>query len=401
MRAWGGRTRRENAGKSESVAPLRVLYLDHTAAMGGGEVALLNLVRHLDRTRVAPLACLFSDGPLAGLLRGAGAEVHLLPLDPAVGNVRKDALGLGTLARLRPAAGASGFVFRLARLIRRLRVDLIHCNSLKSDLLGGVAGRLAGRPVVWHVRDRIAADYLPARVAAGFRLLSRRLPTHLIANSAATLQTLELPEGLAARATVIHDGTPIPRDVPPPVAGVVVGLVARISPWKGQDVFLRAAASVRQGYPNVRFQIIGAALFSETEYEREVRDLAGRLGPPGWVEFTGFRHDVARLIARLDVLVHASTRAEPFGQVIIEAMAAGKPVVATRGGGVPEIVVEGQTGLMVPMADAPAMAAAIVRLLSDPPAAERMGRRGRQRVEQSFSIERTARGVELLYRRLL
>ena len=376
--------------------PLRVLFLDHTAAMGGGEVALLNLVRHLDRGRVTPLVCLFADGPLAAPLREAGAAVHILPLDPAVGDVRKDSLGGGTLGKLRPAGSAGRFAFRLARLIRRLNVDVVYCNSLKSDLLGGIAGRLAWRPVVWHVRDRIAADYLPAKVAMMFRRLARVIPSHLIANSAATLGTLGLPERLAGRATVVHDGTPVDFEPPVPVASgpPVVGLVGRITPWKGQDVFLRAAAEVRKSFPHAKFQIIGAALFSETEYEQRVRALADRLGPAGWVEFTGFRPDVAELIGRLDVLVHASTGAEPFGQVIIEAMAAGKPVVATRGGGVPEIVVDGGTGLLVPMADAPAMAAAVATLLADPDAARAMGRRGRRRVEEHFSIERTARGVE-------
>lgn len=387
-----------NPRLAEPARPRRVLFLDHTAAMGGGEVALLNLVRHLDRSRVTPLVCLFADGPLADPLREAGAEVHLLPLDPAVGDARKDSLGRGTLARLRPAGAAGRFAMRLSSLIRRLDVDVVHCNSLKSDLLGGVAGRLARRPVIWHVRDRIADDYLPAKIAAIFRRLSRIIPTHVIANSHATLATLGWPDTprSARRATVVHDGTPLGPEPPAwvPNASPQVGLVGRITPWKGQDVFLRAAAEVRKSFPGVVFQIIGAALFAETDYEAEVRRLAEELGPPGWVEFTGFRSDVAELIGRLDVLVHASTVAEPFGQVIIEAMAAARPVVATRGGGVPEIVVDGETGLLVPMGDASAMAAAVVGLLSDPDAAAAMGRRGRRRVEKSFSIRRTACGVE-------
>ena len=379
-----------------AAGPCRVLFLDHTAEMGGGEIALLNLVRHLDRLRVTPLVCLFADGPLVVPLREAGAEIHLLPLDRAVADARKNALGGGTLARLRPAAAAGSFVLRLLKLIRRLSPDVIHCNSLKSDLLGGAAARLARRPVVWHVRDRIADDYLPRRVAATFRRLSRVIPTHLIANSDATLATLGWPAALVARkATVVHDGTPLGPEpaVWEPSDRPRVGLVGRITPWKGQDVFLRAAAEVRKSFPQVEFQIIGAALFSETAYEAEVRALAGSLGPPGWVEFTGFRPDVADLIGRLDVLVHASTGAEPFGQVIIEAMAAAKPVVATRGGGVPEIVVDGETGLLVPMADASAMAAAVLLLLSDPAKSAELGRAGRRRAASHFAIGRAVDAV--------
>jgi glycosyltransferase involved in cell wall biosynthesis len=106
------------------------------------------------------------------------------------------------------------------------------------------------------------------------------------------------------------------------------------------------------------------------------------------------------VIDELDLVVHASTTGEPFGQVIIEGMAAGKPIVATNGGGVPEIVEDGTTGILVPMGDAPAMAEAICRMLADPGKAREMGRRGRQRVESHFTLERTARRVEDVYREI-
>jgi glycosyltransferase involved in cell wall biosynthesis len=178
-------------------------------------------------------------------------------------------------------------------------------------------------------------------------------------------------------------------------------LVGRISPWKGQDVFLRAAAIVRRQFPQARFQVIGSALFGEREYEQGLRAMAHSDGLESAVEFLGFRDDVPDLIARLDVLVHASTTGEPFGQVIIEGMAAAKPLVATRGGAVPEIVVDGTTGLLVPMNDAPKMAEAIATLLSDPDRARAMGLAGRERVAQRFTIARTAEGVQKVYDELL
>ena len=119
------------------------------------------------------------------------------------------------------------------------------------------------------------------------------------------------------------------------------------------------------------------------------------------VEFTGFRMDVPNLIAGFDVLVHASTIGEPFGQVVIEGMAAAKPIVATNGGGIPEIVIDEVTGLLVPMGDAPAMASAICRVLADPANARRMGQAGRQRALECFTIERTARQAQALYDELL
>jgi glycosyltransferase involved in cell wall biosynthesis len=115
------------------------------------------------------------------------------------------------------------------------------------------------------------------------------------------------------------------------------------------------------------------------------------------VEFTGFRDDVNQLLQKMDIVVHASTTPEPFGQVVTEGMAAGKPVVATRGGGVVEIVEDGETGFLVPMGDAHKMADAVCSLLESPERAREMGIKGRERVHQQFSIQRSARMIESVY----
>jgi glycosyltransferase involved in cell wall biosynthesis len=380
----------------------RILFVDHTATWGGGEVALFNLVRALDPTRYQPIVVLFSDGALGDKLRGAGIETHVLAMSGGVIHARKEALGGGTLLRVKDVASTLAFAVRLRRFMRQQRVALVHTNSLKSDLIGGVAARAAGLPLVWHVRDRIADDYLPAKVARVFRWMCRVIPTRVIAISEAVKQTL----GTNPRVRVVHDGTPLPpecatqprasdRDTP------VVVLVGRMTPWKGQDVFLRAAAIVRRQFPNARFQVIGAALFGERDYEQQLHEIVRAEGLDDAVEFTGFRADVPDLMAQLDVLVHASTTGEPFGQVVIEGMAAGKPVVATRGGAIPEIVVDGQTGLIVPMGDPESMANAIASLLADPARAAQMGAAGRERVAGRFTIAHTAAGVQRVYDELL
>ena len=412
-------------------APVTVLFVDHTANMGGGEIALLNLVRRLDPRKYRPVVVLFADGPLRARLTEAGVETHLLPLSGTVADARKDALGARSLLRLGDVVAVVGHVRRLARLIGRLGVGVVHTNSLKADIIGGLAARLAGVPLVWHVRDRIDADYLPASVARVFRYLCRLLPHAVIANSGATLETLRLrrkrnaeaiPSGvdLTSHARVVHDGTPTPagdRNAgesggdgvvvgPPPVqrqtpTGPVIGLIGRISPWKGQHVFLQAARWVADRFPDARFQIVGAALFAEGTYEAEVRQLVRTLGLADKVEFTGFRSDVGDVVAGLDVLVHASVLPEPFGQVVIEGMAAGKPVVATAGGGVLEVVLDGVTGLLVPMGDADAMAEAVCWLLANPGSAATMGALGAARVREHFTIENTAAKVERVYESLL
>ena len=396
--------------------------------MGGGEIALLNLLCALDKERYRPVVVLASDGPLVGRLRAAGIETHIEMLAPAVLETRKDSIGLKSLLRVGQAWACLRYSFRLARLARRFKTDLIHTNSLKSDLYGGLAGRLSRIPVIWHVRDRIDGHYLPSKVAATFRALSRIIPTAVVANSDSTLQTLHPRQGQLAAAVysgitagsfggmnprrqVIHDGydtelfglRPAAPAVSAPPAHIapIIALVGRIAEWKGQHIFIQAAALIRDQFPQACFQIIGAPLFGEYDYEKSLHQMVGDLGLKGQVSFLGFREDVPALLAEADILVHASTLGEPFGQVVIEGMAAGKPVIATDGGALPEIVLPGITGLLIPMGDAPAMAEAIRTLLGDPARAAAMGEAGRQRVRERFTIAHTVRKMEGIYYHLL
>jgi glycosyltransferase involved in cell wall biosynthesis len=389
------------------LGPTRVLFVNHTARTGGGELALRLLIRHLDKAAVRSQLLLFEDGPVADLLR-RDTEVHVFPLSEGIRETRKDTLGTVKIKDLLRMSTLPVFIARLSREIGRLNVDVVHTNSLKADILGGIAARLAGKRVVWHVRDRIAEDYLPSATVRVFRRLARFIPHAIIANSYATLETLCLPgsNGLKTRqhpATVVHDGFDF-SELPVCESGrgqnLVVGLVGRISPWKGQDVFLRAIYQVHRDFPAACFQIIGSALFGEEAYADRIRGLATELGLNQCVEFCGFVRDVQRHIGTLDVVVHASTIPEPFGQVIIEGMAAGKPVIATRGGGATEIVVDGVSGLLVNMNDAEALADAIGKLLRSAELRERLGSAGRQRVEDAFRIESTAAKISQVYSEL-
>ncbi|BCM90914.1 spore coat protein SA [Abditibacteriota bacterium] len=418
---------------------MTVLFFDHTARMGGGEISLFNLVTHVDRSKIEPVVVLASDGELRERLRAAGIEVHVLRLDESVTEVRKDSLSSTRAVSFAQVSQIARYIWRLRGFMRARGAEIVHANSLKADLIAAVAARLCGVPVIWHVRDRIADDYLPPLATRVFRLLCRVLPNFVIVNSNATLATLEIPRQRRARVIyngVVHDGLPPeefeedPRSLrgrPQPnqngaaanattvtpitvpsekgtqrrEAELLIGLVGRISPWKGQDIFLRAADEVIKKFPRARFQIIGAPLFGEEDYEKEIRDLCDELELNDNVEWLGFRRDVPQLISKLDLLVHASKTGEPFGQVVVEAMMASKPVVATAGGGIPEIVLDGQTGYLVPMNDAPAMADAIVRVLDDASNAQKMGERGRKRAREHFAIGRTANKISRVYDHLL
>nr|WP_276610963.1 glycosyltransferase family 4 protein [Kineococcus siccus] len=267
-----------------------------------------------------------------------------------------------------PLAGlvaTASYTLRLARRLRTLRPDAVHTNSLKSALYGSVAGRLARVPVVWHARDRIADDYMPARTAAVVRGLARWLPTVVLANSHATAQTLQLPPRRAA--VVVPDpyrATRAPRTASAggPLRIVMVG---RLAPWKGQHVFLEAFARALAGTPH-RAVVLGSALFGEDDYAARLLRQVQELGIADQVEVLGFTDDVEGVLAGADVLVHASTVPEPFGQVVVEGMAAGLAVVAADAGGPAEIITPGRDGLLYPVGDVAALAARLRTLVDDP-----------------------------------
>ncbi len=378
----------------------RVVFVDHVARLSGGEIALLRVLGHLRQINAHVI--LGEDGPFAARLAQAGVSVEVLPIDPAARELRKDAVRLSALS---PSAlvGTVTYVVRLALRLRRLRADLVHTNSLKSGVYGSLAARLAGVPVVWHVRDRIAEDYLPRPAVRLMRRLIARLPDGVIANSQATMQTLDADgrgQRRGQRRWIVPDSVEIserPRTAPSP--GPTFGILGRIAPWKGQDLFLRAfAAAFPEG--DARAVIVGVAMFGEEAFERELKELALNLGLAERVEFRGFREDVWAELASLDVLVHASITPEPFGQVVLEGMAAGLPVIAPDEGGPASMIADGQTGRLFSSRDCDSLASAMRALADAPAERERLGRSAQAALDE-YHPDAVAAHLQSAYEALL
>jgi glycosyltransferase involved in cell wall biosynthesis len=372
--------------------PIRVVVVDHVARMSGAEIATLRLVRALG-DRVAVHAVLGEDGPLVEALRQADARVTVLPLPAQVRDLRR-ADTAGDDGRSAVAA-TGGYAWALARLLRADRPDLVHTVSLKAALYGGLAGRLALRPVVWHVHDMVGTAHLPEAMVRTVQRASRRLPRLVMANSAATLACL--PH--APRGRVVPNPVPEPRLTAAPPVGRVrrVGMVGRVTPWKGQDVFLRAFAEAFPAPSRTRAVVVGSALFGEHEYAARLESLARALQIRDRVDFVGHVDDVDAVLFDLDLLVHASVLPEPFGQVVVEAMAAGVPVVAAAAGGPTEIVTDGLDGLLTPPGDVGELAFALARLDLDPRLRQRLSQGGFRRAAD-FTPQRAAVAVLDAYR---
>ncbi len=351
---------------------LRVVFLDHVARLSGGEIAILRLLPHLQGVNAHVI--LAEQGLLAERLTQAGISVEVLPLSASTRDLRRDAVRIG---RGLPSAALQtlGYAARLAVRLRRLRPDIVHTNSLKSGIYGGLAARAAGVPLLWHLRDRLAPDYLPAPAVRMMRFAVAGLADGVVANSVSTLETL--PTRARERGLVIPDSVEAsPRPPARNPDAVTFGMLGRIAPWKGQDLFLRAFAAAFPG-GRERAVLVGEPLFGEHGYERDLHSLARELGIEERVEFRGFREDVWSELASFDVLVHASVIPEPFGQVVVEGMAAGLAVVAAHEGGPADVIDDGRTGRLFRSRDQVSLAAAMRALRDEPELRRRLGEAAR------------------------
>jgi glycosyltransferase involved in cell wall biosynthesis len=389
----------DGVGQRDELPPperLSVAFVDHVATLSGGEVALSRLIAALPNVNAAVI--LGEDGPLRAALEQAGAAVDILPLDERARDVRRAQLGLRRVP-LRAFWLTARYAWHLAKRLRELDPDVVHTNSLKSGYYGALAARLARKPVIWHLHDRLSDDYLPPAAVRLTRAAIRWLPDLVICNSETTQRAAGLPE--TAAYPVIANPCSFTAQRGRRIGTVrTIGTVGRLAPWKGQDVFLRAFATVAAVAPDLEARVIGAALFGEDDYAAELRDLARDLGIADRVTFTGFVSDVAGQLSGLDILVHSSVVPEPFGQVVVEGLAAGIPVVASNAGGPAETITDGDNGLLVAPGDVEALAGALQRLIADARLRARLSAAGLARAAD-FHPAAIGAAVEHLYRSLV
>lgn len=354
------------SGEVGATAPLKVLALDQSGVLGGAELSLLELARHMiDCIKVV----LFEDGPFRRALEQAGIAVDVLGVSPLRG-ITKEA-GMPGIAAWR---GIASLVRETARRARD--ADVIYANTQRAMVVGVFAAAVARRPIVWHLRDIVSAEHFGRLQRATIKWCGKLALDHVIANSAATARAfIELTGVPNERVDVVFNGVseaPFRRydNVPQtilrerlglPRDAFIVGSFSRLAPWKGQHVLLDAALHD----PQLHVALVGAPLFGEDDYAASLKAFAHTHGMAARVHFLGFREDVSECMRAVDVVAHTSVAPEPFGRVIVEAMLAKRPVVAMRAGGVTEIVDDGVSGLLCEPGSAPALAAAFTQLRTD------------------------------------
>jgi len=369
---------------------LRIVHLITDLSRGGAQTMLLRLLADMDRDRFhSTVVSLRGDGPTGAELRDIGIPVYTVDMSPTL-----------------PTPFA---VFRLWRLLRRLKPDLLQTWLYHSDLFGWLAGRLAGLPhIVWNLRcAHMDERYYSGRHGAVVSLLARlsSSPDAIIANSFAGRDLHQQRGYHPKRWLVLPNGfdtglfRPMPemrpalcRELGLDPRSLLIGLVARDDPIKDHPTFLRAAALCARTLPDARFILVGAGMDqANTELNAWIDDLDLHAR----VHLLGERADIPQVTAAFDIAT-CSSRSEGFPNVVGEAMACGVPMVATDVGDSARLI--GDAGLVVPAGDAAAFAGALAELARlDERQRHAMGRRGRQRITESYSIDRAASRYADLY----
>jgi glycosyltransferase involved in cell wall biosynthesis len=376
-------------GLAAGAGRVRVLQLITSLDRGGAENHVLALVRHADRTAFDfEIAVLRGEGELVPTFRAEGVPVHLLHA-----RSRLDPFVLG----------------RLVRLIESGQFDIVHSHLFRADIYAAIAlQRLRPpRPSLVSTRHNDDRFFLNPFVGLAHYALSGRqdmiiaISDHVAHFTIArgvrdAARVRRVYHGLQAPSTpeLVADARRIREDLGIGTDDFLIGNVGRLAPQKGQRHLVAAMPIVLERVPTAHAVIAGGG-----GLEEYLRELADELGVSTRVHVLGPRRDVPALMHAVDVFAMPSVW-EGFGLVLLEAMAAGRPIVASRVATIPEVVLDGETGILVPPGDAPALAEALVQMAHDRQLAAGLGEAGRRRLQQHFSLQKMVADTELLYREL-
>lgn len=405
----------------------RILYVETASGVGGSITNVLYpMVAGLDRNRYEPVVLFYWPNPYQERFETLGVETmlfnkpkpwtHPAPVARLQQNkmVKSFQTGKGRSRALYHALGSYlqiGYhapqVWRLAQLLRAGHIDLVHLNSVPvrhgREIV--LASKLADRPVVCYAQNFSefqAIDQVIARLIDQYIFCSQAIGQHCIKYGGALPtrgRTIYPCVADVAIWSQPYDTFQIRRELGWPDQAFVVGCIGRLVPWKGQHIFLKALAEVKRAVPDIKGLIVGGP--KDTDFYEQLLNLTESLDLRNNAYFTGFRDDIPQIMASLDVLVHSSCQPEPFATVVIEGMMAGRPVIATNAGGMPEMIKHGVTGLLVEIDDPQAMADAILYYYRDRTRAGEIALAGQQRATTELTAQRHVDEFHKVYRTLL
>ena len=392
--------------KTSDTSKSNILYLDSGSGIGGGQRSLLLLLNLLDKDRFTPFVGCLGDSPFAA--EAEKTEARVVPLSLPTAHNKIDKIRRFTLGDLLEDLRQFKVILQLHRMVKRNAIDLIHANSLSVALLGGIVARINRIPILMHKRYATSYGVLD-------RICERLLHRVILVSEATRWNFAPI-----AKQTLIYNGVDLdafqasPEEVQdlraellPDAsdASIVAGVVTRITPEKGIHFLVRAIAALKglslMTGTDIKLLIVGGPYFQkDIDYMNELKQEVADLGVEDSIIFTGFLSDTRVVTSLLDIVLVPSIIPEACPRTIIEAMAVGKPVIATPLGGSKELVTP-DTGILVPPEDASAIADAIAILTTDRERLRAMGKASRNRAEQLFSSEKNTALTEAVYAELL
>jgi len=350
------------------------------------------MVKSMDRERFHPIVILPSDMPTGMLspeLDRLGIEYHFAHL----GILRRKYLSPRAIIPL--VIELMRGVAYVRATARSRRVALVYTNTFVT-VCGAIGGKLAGVPVLWHIHEILSMPR-PVRWLL-YKMLSLCSDRIVYVSKAARDNVLKEAPNLARKSVVVYNAVTVAasnravqdiglrEELGVPQGAPFVGMVGRITHWKGQEILAEAAALVLQDYPDVHFVAVGSYFADESHYLHKLKSLINRLRLDGRFHLVEYRSNVTDVYRALDIFVLPSIKPEPFGRVTVEAMMQGRAVIATNHGGTVELIEDGVTGMLVPPSDPKSLAAAIELLLADRALREKMGQAAASYAKENFGL---------------
>jgi glycosyltransferase involved in cell wall biosynthesis len=374
--------------------PQPILFIHHANDMYGADIGLLHSLNSLDKSKYYPIVILPSDMPKGMLsleLSRLGFEYHFAHL----GILRRKYLTIRSIVPL--TIDILRGVAYVRSLARRRKAALVYINTIVA-VSGAIGGRLSGAPVLWHIREIVS---MPRSVRwVLYKALSVCADSVVCISHAVRDSLLREEPTLTKTSLVIYNAVSEPsrngfveqvglrEELKVPQSAPLVGMVGRISHWKGQEVLVEAASLMQEKHPDLHFVAVGSYFADQTHYLQQLETKIKDLKLDMRFHLAPYRSNVTDVYRALDIFVLPSRNPEPFGRVTVEAMTQGRAVIATNHGGTCELIQDGITGILVPPSDPESLADAIDLLLRDPELRERVGRAAAADAKRRFCLPR-------------
>lgn len=367
---------------------IKVAYIDHAEEMGGAEFSLYYLIKEIDRGEVKPHLIVPSSSPLKD--RFSHDQ-----------NVTVTHHPLGSINPLKRPSNIISFLKGVRNLTNyfKTNIDVIHTNTYRASIYGLIAGKLAKKTTIWHVRDLHNSFF--------FKHVMPLFADHIVAISRAVSEQFS-DNVMRKKVSIVYNGVDFSEYQPQEIKAelrqelnigkstTLIGMVGRMTKWKGYHHLIEALPQIIAHDPNVKIVIVGDALFAKQDYLTYLKKRVKEKNLSEYVVFLGQREDIPNIMKSLDLFVSFSDR-EPFGRVIIEALAMETPVIVANSGGAPEIIENGNCGTIVEDGDAGALGLSIIALLNRKNELSSLGINGRRWVEAKFDTRKVGTEITQTY----